>query len=110
MSDDEDALAKLRGQMVELNRLVERMGGELGPVRDNERQIKGRIADTHGGPGRFNPATAGQRKPMFESLTVSDEKNGAAKAEYKRIMRLVNAYTREAAMLERQLMKAKPKK
>jgi hypothetical protein len=103
------ALANLRAEMAKMQRMLKVMGGQLDPVWAEERLLKDEIADTHGGPGRFNADTANLRGPMFEGLTVSNERHGNAKAEYKRIMKLVNAYTREAATLERQLTKAKPK-
>jgi hypothetical protein len=111
--DDEDsatiALRKLHAQMREMNIMLKKMGVELDPVWENEASLKDEIADTHGGPGRFSPETAAIRGPLFEGLTVSNERYGDAKSEYKRIMKLVNAYTREAAILERQLLKVKPK-
>lgn len=109
MSDASKSLADMRHALSELNRMMKRLGGELGPVWDHEAALKEEIGATHGGPGRFNPDGAPERAPKFDALTDSVEKNGAAKAEYTRIKKLANAYMREAEMIERQILKAKPK-
>jgi len=103
------AIADLQEQLNALHGVMDRVKRELGPVWDDEAALKNLIAETHGGPGKFNPAGAPRRKPAFDKLMDSSVKHGPTKRDYARLKKLTNAYTRDLASLERELMKQRSK-
>jgi hypothetical protein len=111
MSDEAspEAIAALQQQLLELNKLFARLKTGLEPVWDNERTLKDEIGATHGGPGKFDLAGAVARAPKFEGLIDSAAKHGPTKSEYKRVQKLMTAYTRDVAILEAQLARQKLK-
>jgi hypothetical protein len=107
MSDpSKESLAALTDSLAELSKMYDRLNRELRPVRDEERTLKDGVAATHGGPGKFNPDGAPARAPKFNRMTDISEKHGPTKAEFARVTKLMNAYMRDAAALEKAL---KPK-
>jgi hypothetical protein len=84
-----------------LNREIAILGFELSTVYQRERLTKENISESHGGPGKFNPATAAQRAPWFENLTEIAVKYGPKKQHLADMKRRVKAYTKEVEHLDK---------
>lgn len=96
-----DELERLKGEINKLGLLMRRIDAELQPGQARERDLKSRITQTHGGPGKFNQRRAPERAPMYDELTDLAVKNGPLRNERRRMVQLTNAFMRDAANFER---------